>query len=465
MEDRYQLGSLIGTGGMATVWRARDTLLGRPVAIKRLLPHLASDEDAAGRFRREAQAAASLSHPGIVTVFDTGEDEEGPYIVLELIEGSTLAAKLETEGRLDPPTAASIVGQAAAALDHAHAVGVVHRDVKPSNLIIDEDGRVRLADFGIARTVDDPTTVTGPGELVGTISYLAPEIVEGHPATPASDIYSLGAVTYEMLSGRPPFVADNTAALLEAVRTGEPPGLQGIAPDDMAGVVAAAMSRIPEDRPPTAGSFAASLTARTTLPLQPDTLIGAGPMVPASAAGSEEPTLVMAAAGGRPPPEPAPRPSRWPLAVLGLAALAAAMAAMSYWTGADGAGGTADPTIPVAAGTTTSTMAVTTTASTTTTTILAETVETVVAEIEAILGGLHPPEFKRNDVREVEDQLDKVMEEWEDDGSDDVGDELEKLLKAIQKLPDSEERDRLSELTGRLAELMGVELGGSDDDD
>ncbi len=145
---------------MATVWKAKDTLLGRSVAIKRLLPHLATDPGAAGRFTREAQAAAGLSHPGIVTVFDTGEDEGGPYIVLELIEGTTLAAQLVENGPVDPAAVADIVTQVASALDHAHAMGVVHRDVKPANIILEPEGRVRLTDFGIAKTFDDPTTVT-----------------------------------------------------------------------------------------------------------------------------------------------------------------------------------------------------------------------------------------------------------------------------------------------------------------
>ena len=202
--DRYEPIEQIGTGGMATVWKAQDTLLGRLVAIKRLLPHLAGDPEAAERFKREAHAAAQLSHPGIVTVFDTGEDADSPFIVQELVDGTTLAAHVADTGPLGPQSVTDIVSQVAAALDHAHSVGVIHRDIKPANLIMAPDGRVRIADFGIAHTVDDPATITSSGELVGTITYMAPEILAGQPATPASDIYSLGAVTYEMLSGQPP---------------------------------------------------------------------------------------------------------------------------------------------------------------------------------------------------------------------------------------------------------------------
>ncbi|MGH8947522.1 MAG: serine/threonine-protein kinase, partial [Acidimicrobiia bacterium] len=241
--DRYQPIEQIGTGGMATVWKARDTLLGRFVAVKRLLPHLAGDSEAAERFRREAQAAARLSHPGIVTVFDTGEDADGPFIVQELVDGTTLAAHLAQAGALGPQSVIDIVSQIAAALDHAHGLGVIHRDIKPANLIIELDGRVRLADFGIARTLDDPATITSSGELVGTITYLAPEILAGQPATPASDIYSLGAVTFELLSGRPPFQAPTPAALLETVRSGDVPDLQDVASEQMAVAVSDAMAK------------------------------------------------------------------------------------------------------------------------------------------------------------------------------------------------------------------------------
>ena len=250
--DRYQLIEEIGNGGMATVWKANDTLLGRAVAIKRLLPHLAKDPGAAGRFKREAHAAAGLSHPGIVTVFDTGEDDEGPFIVLELIEGQTLAAKVAEVGALSPTEVVDIVAQAASTLDHAHSLGVVHRDIKPANLIVDPDGRVRLTDFEIARTIEYSTTITAAGELVGTIAYMAPELLQGATATTSSDIYSLAAVTYELSAGRPPFEAETPAAMLEAVHSTDPPGLRGLVPVDMATAVALGMSKEPRSRPASA---------------------------------------------------------------------------------------------------------------------------------------------------------------------------------------------------------------------
>ena len=300
--DRYRPIEQIGAGGMATVWKAEDTVLGRHVAIKRLLPHLADDPAASERFAHEARAAAKLSHPGIVTVFDTGEDADGPYIVLELITGETASAQLARSGPMGPQEAGLMISQVAAALDHAHAAGVIHRDIKPANLIIEPDGRVRLADFGIARTLDDRATITGSGELVGTISYLAPEILRGEPATPSSDIYGLGAVTYELISGRPPFSADSPAALLEAVRSSDVPSLDGLAPDPISTAVGRAMARAPEDRPDTAGAFAAELVGSTTLVMAAAPVPGT--VDPAPVTGSEDPTVVQPATPPPPPPPP-----------------------------------------------------------------------------------------------------------------------------------------------------------------
>lgn len=473
--DRYELTEQIGTGGMATVWRATDTLLGRSVAVKRLLPHLAMDPRAAERFKREAQSAARLSHPGIVTVFDTGEDEEGPFIILELIEGETLAANLAEAGSLSPDVIVDIVSQVGSALDHAHALGVVHRDIKPANLILDSEGRVRLTDFGIARTVDDPTTITATGELVGTISYIAPELLEDAPATPASDVYSLAAVTYELLAGRPPFSAETPAALLEAVRRAEPPSLRGTASDEMAAVVATGMSKSPSRRPPTAGTFASELIGSATL------VLGSGGVTPRvdppaptiTFVGSEEPTVVTSPP--RPiPAEPVPTPghrSRWPLFAVLLGVLALAAVAMS--TDRDPAEADGPLEGPLAAETTTTARA-TTTAPTTTSTMAATTTvldspESVAIEIENLLAALQAPQFKPKDVRQVEDRLDRVMEEWERDNRDDLKGELERSFDAVGALDKSAQRDQLTEWFIQLAELMGVEVDQSrqenDEDD
>jgi len=471
--DRYEPIEQIGTGGMATVWKARDTLLGRFVAIKRLLPHLAGDHEAAERFQREAQAAARLSHPGIVTVFDTGEDADGPFIVQELVDGTTLAAHLTQAGALGPQPVIDIVSQVAAALDHAHGMGVIHRDIKPANLIIEPDGRVRLADFGIARTVDDPATITSSGELVGTITYLAPEILSGQPATPASDIYSLGAVTFELLAGRPPYQAPTAAALLEAVRSDNIPDLGGVAPDQMAVAVSEAMAGDPSSRPETAGAFAATLTGSATM------VMPATPRAPPLERGSEEPTVVTERE-----PSPAPqavpvgssRVARWPLLLLLLAVAVAAAAAMTNNPGDDGGElasvtttiAPVTTTVPPPPTTTTTIPTTTTTVPTTTTTVV--TAESVAGEIGALLGALGPPEFRNRDIRQVEDRLERVMEEWEGDNRDELTRELERAFEEVADLEESPERDELTARLIQLSELMGYQVdqigqGGDDDDD
>lgn len=491
--DRYRPIEQVGAGGMATVWKAEDTLLGRLVAIKRLLPHLANDPAASERFAREARAAAKLNHPGIVTVFDTGEDADGPYIVLELVTGEAVSAQLTRSGPMGPQQVGLMVPQVAAALDHAHAAGVIHRDIKPANLIVEPDGRVRLADFGIARTVDDRATITESGQLVGTISYLAPEILSGEPATPASDIYGLGAVTYELISGRPPFSADSPAALLEAVRRGDVPSLDGLAPDQMSAAVVHAMARDPKDRPDSAGDFATELVGSTTL------VMAAAPApaipVPAPVASSEDPTVVRPAVTPPPPPPPTPRPrapegkagSRsyaWPLVVLLVTVLG--LGAAAIWNGLDGEPGTATTvgvTVPVtttpstvattAAPTTilapTTTLPATTTLPPTTTTI--PTPESVAGEIGLLLASMRPPEFRNRDVRSLEDRVEQALEEWQAGDREELQNELERAFEEAGNLEDSSERTLLLERLTQLAELMGFrvdrfgEEGGNGDGD
>jgi hypothetical protein len=472
--DRYEPIEQIGTGGMATVWRARDTLLGRFVAIKRLLPHLADDAEAAQRFEREAQSAARLSHPGIVTVFDSGEDADGPFIVQELVEGTTLAVQLAETGPFGPEPVVDIISQVASALDHAHGLGVIHRDIKPANLIMESGGRVRLADFGIARTIDDAATITGSGELVGTITYLAPEILAGDPATVASDVYSLGAVTYELLAGLPPYRAETPAAMLEAVRRAKVPDLRGIVPDQMAVAVAAAMSKDPTGRPETAGALAGALIGSATL------VLAAAPVGPSVHTASEEPTVIT----DRPPTPlgPAPRGrrrrSRWPLFLLMLAAAAVALAALTNDPAGDGgsqvAAGATTTAVPVT--TTPPTALATTTIPPTTTTIPATTTtavtpESVASEMVVLLAALSPPEFRPRDVRQVEDRIERILEEWENDDREDLIRELERAFEEVADLEESPEREELTARLIQLSELMGYRVdqigqdGGEDNDD
>ncbi|WP_189301072.1 serine/threonine-protein kinase [Streptomyces albospinus] len=211
---RYRLRDTVGRGAMGEVWRAFDETLGRPVAVKLLLPH-DSDPTAPSRFRLEAQTAGRLSHPHVVGVLDFGEHEDRLFLVMELVDGDSLADQLTVSGPLPAEHVAHIAAQAALGLAAAHRQGVVHRDIKPANLLLGAEGTLKIGDFGIARFLDDPgAALTTTGQIVGTSLYLAPERALGRTAGPASDVYSLGCVLYQLLSGRPPFRADSALAVL-----------------------------------------------------------------------------------------------------------------------------------------------------------------------------------------------------------------------------------------------------------
>jgi len=230
---RYQLLSRIAVGGMGEVWRAQDTVLRREVAVKVLKPEFTGDPEFLSRFRAEARHTAALTHRGIAGVFDYGEASadgadgaEGTdtaYLVMELVEGDPLSTILAREGRLSTGRALDIVSQTARALQAAHDAGVIHRDVKPGNVLVQPDGAVKITDFGIARLVN-AAPVTATGMVMGTAYYLSPEQATGRPVTPASDIYSLGVVGYEALAGHRPFVAENPLGIaLMHVNTAPPP--------------------------------------------------------------------------------------------------------------------------------------------------------------------------------------------------------------------------------------------------
>ena len=263
---RYRLVELLGSGGMATIYRATDTGLGRDVALKLLRPEYLRDPDFSSRFRQEAQAAASLSHPNIVTVYDYGEDPSGPYIVMELVDGEDLATILRRSGALPPRQVARIGAGVARALAAAHARGLVHRDIKPGNVLIGADGAVKVVDFGIARAIAE-AQVTLPGTTLGSVHYFSPEQARGEPATASSDIYSLGIVLYEMLTGVRPFEGDSAASVALARLTGpipDPTTVRPSVPADLAAITRRAMALDPKDRWPSAAVMADALDATLT---------------------------------------------------------------------------------------------------------------------------------------------------------------------------------------------------------
>ncbi|MEV4765915.1 serine/threonine-protein kinase [Micromonospora chokoriensis] len=253
LSGRYRLDERVATGGMGDVWRASDLILGRQVAVKVLLPALVSDPDFIARFRAEARIMAALRHPGIVQVFDCGADDlpddggRADYLVMEFVAGEPLSKRIETAGRLDVAETMSIVAQAAAALNAAHRGGIVHRDVKPSNLLVQEDGTVVLVDFGVARSTDI-TSITSTNAVPGTALYMAPEQAAGRPVSGATDIYALGAVTYCCLTGSPPFTGDNPLQVAVRHLDDEPPELPHDIPEAVRALVSRALAKDPLDR-------------------------------------------------------------------------------------------------------------------------------------------------------------------------------------------------------------------------
>jgi beta-lactam-binding protein with PASTA domain/predicted Ser/Thr protein kinase len=256
---RYELGAPLGQGGMAEVFRGRDTRLGRDVAIKILRSELAGDATFLARFRREAQSAASLNHPNIVSVYDTGEDGSTPFIVMEYVEGRTLRDILRTQGRMLPQRALEITADVCAALEHAHEQGIVHRDIKPGNVMVTSGGTVKVMDFGIARAITASTsTMTQTAAVIGTAQYLSPEQARGEHVDARSDVYSTGCLLYELLTHQPPFTGDSPVAVAYQHVREDPTLPSTLNPDidpAMESVVMKAMAKNPGNRYQTAAEM------------------------------------------------------------------------------------------------------------------------------------------------------------------------------------------------------------------
>jgi len=316
---RYRLERRLGLGGMSTVHEALDLRLQRPVAVKLLADHLADDATFVSRFQREALSAARLVHPNIVQVFDSGLDPETGqhFIVMEYVAGPSMAEVLRDRGYLAVPEAVDIVGQACQGLDYAHRQGVVHRDVKPGNLLRSPDGVIKLADFGIAKAAEQ-SSITQVGSVLGTAAYLAPEQAQGDPATPQSDLYSLGVVTYQLLAGRLPYEADSLSELVLRQQQGSPTPLDqlnGEVPHTLSEAVQVALAMQPGGRYPSARAMGEALQDAAKGIAPPTGLLGETfewETSPTSVVSRTEATRAVPAAGDvrRLEPVPARRPPR-----------------------------------------------------------------------------------------------------------------------------------------------------------
>jgi eukaryotic-like serine/threonine-protein kinase len=319
---RYRLDEMLGRGGMSEVWAATDTELGRRVALKLLAPHADT-----ARFEREARAVASLGHPNITQLYDYGEEDGRPYMVLEYLPGSTLEEHLRAGEPLPDEDTRRIAADLAAGLAHAHARGVVHRDLKPANVLFDEEGRAKLADFGIARMAAGDGTLTDAGTVLGSAAYISPEQAAGAPASEASDVYSFGVMLYRLLTGRLPFESSDPMELVTLHRDAEPPPLTQFrddAPALLESTATAAISKDPADRP----ADGAALLAALGVPA------GFSSITTASGGRFDDPgaTSVLPATPARRVDGPVgpPRRSRLPLAIAALLVLILAGGALAY---------------------------------------------------------------------------------------------------------------------------------------
>jgi eukaryotic-like serine/threonine-protein kinase len=327
LNDRYEVDKPLGRGGMAQVFRGTDRVLGRTVAIKVLDQKHRNDAKFVTRFRREAQAAAGINHPNVVSVFDTGSEDGLHYIVMEYVDGETLDDVLAREKVLPPERVVAIAEPVARALDAAHQKGMVHRDVKPGNIMLDRSGTVKVVDFGIARAAADDT-LTQTGIVLGTAAYLSPEQAQGVAVDPRSDVYSLGCVLYEMLTGRKPFTGDSALAIAYKHVREDPAPPSQVNPDippELEAVVMTAMAKDPAQRFPSGGAMQEALSAAATGEMPAMAAVGAEATEPLAGGDTAVMTTPETAPG-----EPPERPDRWWLPWLVIAVILVALIVLGF---------------------------------------------------------------------------------------------------------------------------------------
>lgn len=356
--DRYEIHQRLARGGMAQVYLARDRSLDRPVAVKELVPEFATDPSFVERFRREAQAAANLAHPNIVGVYDWGTQDGTYFIVMEYVDGPSLSQVIRRDGPLHPRRAAELAGEVAAALGFAHSRGVVHRDIKPGNVLLTSQGQAKVTDFGIARALSSPDEdLTQAGSVMGTATYFSPEQAQGLPVDPRSDLYSLGVVLYEMCTGRTPFTGDTPLAIAYKHVQDEPAPPSTIIPDlppSLEAIIMRLLEKRPDDRYASAEEVRADLNR--FLAGQPTAAERATGMVGAAAAAATTVQPAATAATGAAvavdpevPEEDEPKRSRAGV-FLGVLVVVLALLGLGLWWLADGLGSGTELDVPSVVG-------------------------------------------------------------------------------------------------------------------